>query len=83
LLGLEFAAQGKIEEARAQFLAAIRYRPDFAPAHLNLGFMLAKQEKPDQAVAEFRITLQIDPTNQAAQQYIETINTSKGRTHEQ
>jgi tetratricopeptide (TPR) repeat protein len=77
LLGLELASQGKIEEARAQFLAASRYRPDFAPAHLNLGVMLAKQEKPDQALAEFRLTLQLDPTNPAAQQYIETIHMSK------
>ena len=79
LLGLELAAQGKTEEARTQFLAATRYRPDFAPAHLNLGIMLAKQEKPDQALAEFRLTLQLDPTNQAAQQHIETIQVPKGR----
>jgi tetratricopeptide (TPR) repeat protein len=79
LLGLELAAQGNIEEARAQLLAAIRYRPDFAPAHLNLGVMLAKQEKLDQALAEFRLTLQLDPTNSRAQQYIKNIQVSKGR----
>jgi tetratricopeptide (TPR) repeat protein len=79
LLGVELAAQGQIEEARAQFLEAIRYRPDFAPSHLNLGVMLAKQEKRDRALAEFRIALQLDPTNPAAQQYIETVHASKGR----
>jgi superkiller protein 3 len=79
LLGVELAAQGKIEEARAQFSAAIRYRPDFAPSHLNLGVLLAKQEKPDQALAEFRTTLQLDPANPSAQQYIQTIHASKGR----
>ena len=82
LLGVELAAQGQIEEARAQFLEAIRYRPDFAPSHLNLGVMLAKQEKRDQALTEFRIALQLDPTNPAAQQYIETIHASKGRALE-
>ena len=79
LLGLELAAQGKIEEARAQFLEAVRYRPDFAPAHLNLGVMLAKQEKLEPALTEFRIALQLDPTNPAAQQYLETLHAPKGR----
>jgi tetratricopeptide (TPR) repeat protein len=79
LLGVELAAQGQIEEARAQFVEAIRSRPDFAPSHLNLGVMLAKQEKRDQALTEFRIALQLDPTNPAAQQYIETVHASKGR----
>jgi hypothetical protein len=41
--------------------------------------MLAKQEKLDQALAEFRTTLQLDPANPSAQQYIETIHASKGR----
>ena len=79
LLGLELAADGKIENARTQLLAAVRYRRDFAPAHLNLGVLLAKQEKTDQALAEFRMTLQLDPTNLAAQRYIETLRLSKGR----
>ena len=69
----------EIEEARTQFVEVIRYRPDFAMAHLNLGLMLAKQEKLEQALAEFRITLQLDPTNQLAQQYLETTHAAKGR----
>lgn len=82
LVGLELAALGKTEEARAQFLAASRYRPDFAPAHLNLGIMLAKLQKPEPALAEFRLTLQLDPANPTAQQYVETIRQSKGRSLE-
>jgi len=78
LLGLDLAAQGNIEEARVQLLAATRYRPDFAPAHLNLGLMLAKLGRLDEALAEFGITLQIDPTNPAALEYIGTIHRSKG-----
>ena len=79
LLGRELAAEGKLEEARRQFLAAVRYRPDFAPAHLNLGMVLAKQDKTEPALVEFHTTLQIDPTNAAAQQYVETLHPSKGR----
>jgi len=72
LLGLELASQGNSEEARTQFLQAAQYRPDFVPAHLNLGMMCAKLEEPDQALAEFRITLQLDPSNSLAQQYVES-----------
>jgi tetratricopeptide (TPR) repeat protein len=79
LLGLEWLAGGKFEEAQAQFSAAVRYRPDFAPAHLNLGILLAKQEKTDQALIEFRDVLLLDPTNSAAQQYLETLHPSKDR----
>ena len=61
-----------------QFREAIKYRPDFAPAHLNLGLMLAKLGKPDQALAEFRITLQLDPTNPSARQYLETNHVPTG-----
>jgi tetratricopeptide (TPR) repeat protein len=78
LLGLDLAAQGNIEEARVQLLAATRYRPDFAPAHLNLGLLLAKLGRSDEALAEFGITLQIDPTNSAALESIATIHSSKG-----
>ncbi len=77
LLGLDLAARENIEEARVQLLAATRYRPDFAPAHLNLGLMLVKLHRLDQALAEFGITLQIDPTNQVAQEYIGTFHASK------
>ena len=79
LLGLELVIDGKLEEARRQLLAAVRYRPDFAPAHLNLGIVLAEQEKTDLALAEFRTTLQIDPTNATARRYVETLHPSTGR----
>ncbi len=82
LLGVELAGAGKIAEARRQFSEAILYRPDFAGAHLNLGVMLAKQGELDQALTQFQITLQLDPGNQSARQYIETIHAPKGRSLE-
>jgi tetratricopeptide (TPR) repeat protein len=58
--------QGKYAEAQAQFPEVIRYRPDFAPAHLYLGITLAKQGKTDPALLEFQKTLQLDPGNKLA-----------------
>ena len=82
LLGLEWLAGGKFAEAQTQFSAAVRYRPDFAPAHLNLGILLAKQEKTDAALTEFHDVLLLDPTNSLAQQYLGTLHPSKGSSHE-
>ena len=46
--------QGKLEEAIAEYRAAIRLKPDFAEAHCNLGNALTDQGKLDEAVAEYR-----------------------------
>jgi tetratricopeptide (TPR) repeat protein len=70
LLGDELAAQGETEEAAAEFRKAIVYRPDFANSHLNLGVMLMKEKKTSRALIQFQITLEIDPSNSLAHQYI-------------
>jgi tetratricopeptide (TPR) repeat protein len=73
LLGMELAAEGRIEEAQAQFSEAARIRPDFALAHLNKGVALANQGKWQEALEEFRITLQLNPANIFARQNLEAI----------
>ncbi|HEV2434461.1 MAG TPA: tetratricopeptide repeat protein [Verrucomicrobiae bacterium] len=77
LLGLDLAAEGKIGDAGQHFWDAIVYRPDFAAAHLNLGIMLMKQQRLDAALTQFQITLQLDPSNQSAGEYLEEIRGSK------
>jgi tetratricopeptide (TPR) repeat protein len=73
LLGVELLARGQEADAQAQLAEVIRYRPDFAPAHLNLGITLAKQGKTEQALREFHTTLQLDPGNKLAQQQIQDL----------
>jgi tetratricopeptide (TPR) repeat protein len=51
----------------------VRIRPDFARAHLNDGVALAKLGKLDEALKEFQITLQLNPTNIVAQQNLEAV----------
>jgi len=70
LIGMELSAQGKIKEARAQFFEALRYRPDFAPAHLNLGMALVQLGQLDEAELQFEATLQLDPANRKAADYL-------------
>ena len=76
LLGGELAAEGKIEEAQAEFSEVVRIRPDFARAHLNNGVALIKLGKLDEALKEFQITLRLNPTNAVAQQNLEAVQAS-------
>ncbi|HKI17081.1 MAG TPA: tetratricopeptide repeat protein [Isosphaeraceae bacterium] len=41
-------------------------KPDFAEAHYNLGAGLLQQEKPDDAVAEFRAVIRLKPNDAVA-----------------
>jgi tetratricopeptide (TPR) repeat protein len=75
-LGLELAAAGKIDDAGKEFWNAIIYRPDFAAAHLNLGIILMKQQRLDPALTQFEITVQLDPSNRRAEQYLGEIRAS-------
>jgi len=50
-----------------------------AKAHFNLGVALGKQRKVEEALKEFRATVQLNPTNQLARKYIETLEALKNR----
>jgi len=52
--GIDLHRQGKLDEAIAAYLEAIRIRPDVADAHNTLGTALSDQGKLEEAVAEFR-----------------------------
>ena len=59
--GIALAAQKKLEQAVAEFAAALRLRPDFAEAHNDLGNALRDQGKREEAIAEFRTAILLDP----------------------
>ena len=54
VLGGLLEADGKIPEAVSHYKDAIRLRPDFGKAHLDLGAVLARQGDRAGAAAEFR-----------------------------
>ncbi len=53
--------QGKLDEAIAEFRAAIRLKPDYAEAHINLGIALQDQGKLEEAIAEYRAAIRLKP----------------------
>jgi hypothetical protein len=55
-----------VEEAIAEFRAAIRLQPDHAWAHNSLGLALQDQGKVEEATAEFRAAIRLQPDYAAA-----------------
>ena len=52
--GVALTVQEQLDEAIAEYRAAIRITPDFAEAHSSLGVALAGQGKLDEAITEIR-----------------------------
>jgi tetratricopeptide (TPR) repeat protein/CHAT domain-containing protein len=59
--GVALAVQWKLDEAIAEWRAAIRINPDDAKAHSNLGNALENQGKLEEAISECRVAIRIKP----------------------
>lgn len=60
-VGAWFAEKGDLNCAVAAFKHALRLEPKSAEAHFDLGLVRQSQEKPTEAINEFRLALQYDP----------------------
>ena len=60
-LGNALRAQGKLDEAIAEYREAIRLKPDLGPAFKDLGDALNRQGKSNEAAAAFREADQLNP----------------------
>jgi len=72
-LGEELAFGGQAAEARSELEQVTRMRPDYAPAHLNLGVALEKLGQTQDALTQFEETLRLEPGNKLAAQYLEAL----------
>ena len=62
--------RGRIDDARVHFAEAVRLKPGFEEARLNLAVALARTGRLREALAEFRAVLQINPANTVARQAV-------------
>jgi tetratricopeptide (TPR) repeat protein len=60
-LGDELMREGRLDEAKAQFVEALQINPEYAKAHGNLGVVLSRQGQFDEARAEYAEALRINP----------------------
>jgi tetratricopeptide (TPR) repeat protein len=65
-LGMLAVAQGRLDEASAQFSRALQIKPDYDLSHSNLGQVLADQGKLQQAQEQFELALRCNPNCVAA-----------------
>jgi Tfp pilus assembly protein PilF len=60
-LGIALAVEGKSEEAKAHYLAALSSNPSCAEAAYNLGVLYACEEKPAEALEYLGQTIRLNP----------------------
>ena len=65
-----------LENRVGQLLEVIRLRPDYVMAHINLGVVLSKTNRLPQAIAEFNHALKLDPNNQTARSYLQSLGSA-------
>jgi Flp pilus assembly protein TadD len=69
-LGSVYLLGGRVEAAIEQFEAAIRARPDYAPAYGNLGVAYAQLGRTADARRMFERLLELSPGDQRARAYL-------------
>ncbi len=82
ILGNALRAQGKLEEAVAEYKTAIQLKPDYAEAHNNLGLTLKAQGKLDEAIGEFRAAIRLKPDYAQAHNNLGNLLRALGKPNE-
>jgi protein O-mannosyl-transferase len=62
-LGSVLSTEGHLDQAAAEYEAALRLKPTDSSAHSNLGIVYARLGRLDQAIAEYHTALAIAPDN--------------------
>ena len=68
--GIQHLNAGKVREAEAAILQAIRLRPNNGVWHDHLGVIFAQQKHFAEAEATFRLAARLDPTNPSPQRNV-------------
>ncbi|HEX8852349.1 MAG TPA: tetratricopeptide repeat protein [Pyrinomonadaceae bacterium] len=63
LLGTVRARQGRLDEAEALFLRAVRSDASFVAPHMNLAYLYMLKRAPEKTIQELREVLRLDPRN--------------------
>ena len=80
-LGSSLGALGRYTEGEAEFREELRQR-ETAEVHSNLGLILERQGRVDEAMPEFAAALRLDPDHVPALVRVGAILAAKGRTAE-
>ena len=81
-LAAYYVAQMRNEEAWGHVIEALRIRPNYAEAHVNLATILRRLGKADDSEREYRVALSLQPDNVEAHSGYGALLLSQGRTDE-
>jgi tetratricopeptide (TPR) repeat protein len=73
---------GRLDEAKADIRASLRYAPQNAAAYVNLGDALSEEGRTDEALAQYGRALEIEPNNVLAQNNLASALLQAGRVDE-
>ena len=83
-LGNIHVKEGQLDSAVKEYLAALRYGPEFnepklnqVPLRLNLGLCYQRQGKIKEAARQWRKVLEIDPANAAAKKQLRDLSNAR------
>ena len=63
LLGIVFGELGKSADAEREYKTAIRLNPKAVPPRANLGVLLAKNKRQNEAITAFETVLKLNPNH--------------------
>ena len=68
-----------LDEAIRAYLTAVRLYPRHPVMRLNLGVILARQNRLDEAIQQFEAALSLDPNNAVAKEYLQQVSARRGQ----
>jgi tetratricopeptide (TPR) repeat protein len=77
-LGEELGFDGQAAEAHKELEQVTHMKPEYAPAHLNLGVALEQLGQTQDALTQFEEALRLEPDNKLAAQYLEALRARRG-----
>lgn len=78
--GAKLAGENKIDEAIQAFQRAVELKSDFTDAYLNLGILLFRQQKDDEAESALLKALELKPEESMSKKVLTEINYEKARS---
>jgi len=73
----ELVACNQFTEAMAEYNAVIQLNPKHVPSYLNLGVILVRINRLDEAIQCFQTAVDIEPENHQANEYLTSAQSHK------
>jgi tetratricopeptide (TPR) repeat protein len=77
ILGFAYARERLFDQAREQYLIALRLQPDYFESYFNLGVLYLEMGRRDDARTAFESVLKLQPDHQQAMRFLDYVRGTK------